>query len=205
VSKQPRENLTGKVFGRLKVERLHSFQNKRWLWLCVCRCKRLEVVSQPDLRNRTFAKCECQQIESNEHQVLRTIWTKITNGGIVCRRWTNPELFIAWALKKGFKPGMKLKLVNTSGHYCPRNCQIVMPGMQLKSIVYKKKKYLLADFCRQYSSEDISWRLLRNRIVRGWELDRAMTEPKNRDTSQFILGVRYSDHGEDGKITPSRA
>ncbi len=46
-------------------------------------------------------------------------------GVIVCDEWKNPDLFIQWAEKNGYKDGLSIDRIDSSGNYCPHNCQWV--------------------------------------------------------------------------------
>ncbi len=56
---KPRENLTGKLFGRWKVIK-YSNNNK---WLCQCECGMIKVVNGQSLKNGKSKSCGCLQKE----------------------------------------------------------------------------------------------------------------------------------------------
>ena len=49
-------------------------------------------------------------------------------------------------------------------------------------------KYSLVDFARKFATQEIPAQLLEKRLFRGWQIERALTEPRNLDVARFICG-----------------
>lgn len=48
----------------------------------------------------------------------------------VCPGWHHIEIFEAWALENGYKPGLTLDRIDSDGDYTPANCRWVTPKQQ---------------------------------------------------------------------------
>ena len=46
-------------------------------------------------------------------------------GITICSEWDSAQIFIEWAVKAGWKPGLQLDRTNNDGNYCPENCRFV--------------------------------------------------------------------------------
>ena len=59
------EDLTGKRFGRLLVEKLEHYDNIRkvYIWECICECGNKITVRGADLKNGNTQSCGCLQKE----------------------------------------------------------------------------------------------------------------------------------------------
>lgn len=68
-SQEYREDLTGKIFGRLTVLNFHSSKNSKPRWLCLCVCGKTKVVTADNLRRDITKSCGCLHKEiSNKIQ-----------------------------------------------------------------------------------------------------------------------------------------
>jgi hypothetical protein len=43
--------------------------------------------------------------------------------------WSNPVVFVEWALANGWAPGLHLDRINNNGNYEPANCRFITPTM----------------------------------------------------------------------------
>ena len=148
-----REDLIGKVFGRLTVISLVQIRPQRWDWLCRCECGQEKAVTTSSLKKGTTQSCGCLQIEltikrstkhgfapAKEKSRIYRIWcgmlTRCTNpncrfynryggrGVTVCDRWR--ESFQAFLDDMGESPSPKHsidRVPNHDGNYEPGNCR----------------------------------------------------------------------------------
>lgn len=101
----------------------------------------------------------------------------------VCAEWrADPEAFVTWALENGYKEGLTIDRKDSSGNYEPDNCRFV--GYKVQNNNTSRNRWLEAfgerktvaqwlDDDRCVPDEEI----LRSRIKRGWDAERAMTTP----------------------------
>lgn len=63
-------DITGQVFGRLTVKKLHPDRTKhcKAQWICECTCGKMTVVQGSSLRNGSTKSCGCLRIEYQQAQ-----------------------------------------------------------------------------------------------------------------------------------------
>lgn len=62
--KKERIDLTGQIFGRLKVDRFsHVDEYGKARWVCICECGNISVIRSADLRKGSVLSCGCLQKE----------------------------------------------------------------------------------------------------------------------------------------------
>ena len=93
IGKKPRENLTGRLFGRLTVERPAEdgvLSNGRHLtmWECRCSCGNHTIIRSSDLKSGRVVSCGCYRAENTG--VIRT-----THGATKGRK--TKKLYSVWA------------------------------------------------------------------------------------------------------------
>ncbi len=146
-----RFDLTGNVFGKLRVMSLHGSHNNRKTWLCYCECGEEAVVTTLNLRSGITQSCGCLVAEGirkrctthgqskRGHRTAEyNIWTimikRCTNtknekypdyggrGICVCLRWLESfENFFA-DMGKRPHPDLSIERKNNDGNYEPDNC-----------------------------------------------------------------------------------
>ena len=94
IGKKPRENLTGRLFGRLTVERPAEdrvLSNGRHLtmWECRCSCGNHTIIRSSDLKSGRVVSCGCYRAENTG--VIRT--THGATKGIVIDRRRTPNAY----------------------------------------------------------------------------------------------------------------
>lgn len=141
-------DLTGVVFGRLRV--LHRTSGDRNRWKCLCQCGNYKAISQIDLRRGETKSCGCLRAETagrlkyshgnaRTGKHTRTYWSwksmlaRCRNKNLrcyhyyggrgvrVCSRWTFFQSFLE---DMGPRPSnTTLDRIDPNGHYEPSNCR----------------------------------------------------------------------------------
>lgn len=146
------EDLTGKRFGRLTViKRVYKEGDKQTYWLCKCDCGNETVACASHLKDGHTKSCGCFHKEelnkshtkhglSKHHlyKVYKAMKQRTTKGYdkryknyggrgiVVCDEWMNDfNKFYEWAISSGYKDGLTIDRINTSGNYEPSNCRWV--------------------------------------------------------------------------------
>lgn len=73
---QPRIDLTGRVFGRLRVLSVAGKRGRSWMWRCQCSCGRQHDVAGGHLTHGSITSCGCYRVE-----MARKKLTKHGHGG----------------------------------------------------------------------------------------------------------------------------
>lgn len=61
-------------------------------------------------------------------------------GITVCNEWHDKEIFKKWALKNGYKKGLRLERIDTKDDYCPSNCRFGRNNAYKNGISKKTRK-----------------------------------------------------------------
>lgn len=51
----------------------------------------------------------------------------------VCSEWHDFETFLLWSKSVGWKRGMQIDRIDNDGNYCPENCRIVTPKVNMQN------------------------------------------------------------------------
>lgn len=190
----------GHRFGRLIAVEFagHNHRGKR-LWLCNCACGTEKTVLEYNLQSGNSTSCGCANRESIvKHGRSRTklfnIWQNMldrcrnTNNkqyadyggrGIkVCERWHE---FANFAADMGSpEKGLSLERLNNAEGYCPENCTWATRHEQQRNlrtnqwVDFRGERLLVTDLAKRLGTYP---QLIRNRINRGWDIERAVTTP----------------------------
>lgn len=101
----------------------------------------------------------------------------------VCKEWQIFENFRDWALTHGYKETLTLDRINLVGDYEPSNCRWVTAREQSLNTSRNHNITLhgitkpLDDWSKHYG---INPKTVRDRLRRGWEIERALTTPIDR-------------------------
>ena len=102
---------------------------------------------------------------------------------IMCQEWQDDFLnFYNWALANGFEEGLTIDRINNDGNYEPSNCRWVDMKHQgrnrrtNKFITFQNETHCLSEWAEKIG---ISRNTLLNRLKSGWNIERALTEPRN--------------------------
>jgi hypothetical protein len=98
-------------------------------------------------------------------------------------KWNDFETFRNWALNNGYEEGLSLDRINNDEGYYPHNCRWIPREKQNSNrrtnimIEYKGETKCIQEWEREY---DMPRGLLRQRIQRGWDLEKAFNKPSER-------------------------
>ena len=85
-------------------------------------------------------------------------------------------------MENGYKKGLSIDRINNDKGYFPENCRWVDRYLQARNtranhiIEYKGKAMTLREWAKRTG---ISEKTLSNRMLSGWPIERALTEPVN--------------------------
>ena len=123
-------------------------------------------------------RCEC-----TEHKHYKDYGRR---GITVCSEWKNSfENFYAWAMASGYNPEAKrgectLDRIDSNGNYCPENCRWATAKEQANNtrrnhwITFEGETHTITEWSE---ITGIAKSTLINRILLGWSIERALTEP----------------------------
>lgn len=107
----------------------------------------------------------------------------------ICEEWLDKDNgflnFYAWAMDNGYKEDLTIDRKDVNGNYEPDNCRWRSWKEQANNktnnfyIEYHEEKHTLQEWSRILPI-NISWSLLRYRILKGWEIEKAFTYPVRR-------------------------
>lgn len=205
-----RIDLTGQVFGRLTVVG-YSHSKYDAYWKCVCTCGAECVVRGLGLKAGDSTSCGCYHKESAslrftthgmvgcpEYCTWKRIRQRCNNnknpdypqyggrGIVVCSEWSSFEQFYA---DMGPRPSKdhSLDRIDNNGNYCKNNCRWATANEQAnnkrsnKALTHKGETRTMS----QWAAESgMCYSTLRGRIRRGWDMDRALTEPVGKQNKR---------------------
>lgn len=105
----------------------------------------------------------------------------------VCEDWYDFEMFYNWAMSHGYRNDLTLDRVCNNRGYGPGNCRWVSRKAQANNrttAVYYTidgRTRSLAQWCREY---DIPAHVVIHRLEDGWDVKRAITEPRRKRDSK---------------------
>ena len=215
-------DISGEKFNNLLViERDYNVKTGKAYWKCLCDCGNKTIVSGSNLRNGSVKSCGCliYRSKNKTHGMSKSSLYKIWNGmkfrctnknsgsyknygqrGIsVCEEWfNNPQLFIEWALKNGYKEGLTIDRIDNEKDYCPENCRWISKGEQAKNrrmnycIEYKGEAKTLWELCEELN---LNYNLVHNRIKKlGWSLEKAISTPVNENKRNMKAREKYGNN-----------
>lgn len=202
---QPRRlDISGQVFGRLRViEFVGTNKHRLATWLCRCECGAFLVTTSTSLRSGRTSSCGCFKRDKlseihkkhglSNHR-LKRIWSAMKQrcgntkcdswihyggrGISVCPEWINDfSAFANWALNNGYEDNLSIDRIDNDDDYRPDNCRWATRKDQSGNT---SKTYRLPDgrMIRDAAKEiGMNTTTLRNRIWRGWPIERALNHP----------------------------
>lgn len=200
-------DLTGKVFGRLRVlERDKGANSKQVTWMCICDCGQKTAVLGYHLRSGHTQSCGClckeriseiKKTHGLRKSPIYAVWANMKNrclnpnvraykdygarGIAVCREWlTDFQAFHDWCLANGYKRGLEIDRIDNDGGYRPGNCRFVTPQKNGRN----KRNNRLFEFNGKVRSLaewaeyiQVPYNTLQTRVNLGWSIAKALTAP----------------------------
>lgn len=217
-----RIDITGDRFGRLLVLR-PSHQDKRgeWHWACCCECGTNTTVAGSRLRALRTRSCGClsrellvkrQTTHGMGNSPEYTAWQHMrrrcsdpnnadyknygARGIQVCERWNTFELFYC---DMGPRPSLahSIDRINNDGNYEPNNCRWATCTQQRRNsrsnhhLTFHGETMCICEWAERLGMNRMT---LYHRIRRGWNTERALTEPPGAQ------GTRNQARLERGKF-----
>ena len=203
------EDLTGKIFGRLKV--IRRIENaKQPLWLCECVCGNNTAVTTDHLVSGHTKSCGCYKRETARrkngipHKRLSRIYWAMkerchktyslayknygARGISVCDEWRDEKIghdnFIRWALGNGYRDDLTLDRIDVNGDYSPANCRWCTKKQQARNT--RANRIVVfegVEMCIAEAAErsGINESTIRSRLRYGWDHTRLFNPVKNME------------------------
>lgn len=214
-------DLTGQRFGRLTVIKRAPNKGRRTVWLCECDCGTEKEIRQEDLRSNKTVSCGCYLHERitkhgmSEESIYRT-WASMkdrclnANGAsyerygaknrTVCEKWREFEPFYEYVSKLPHfgEDGYTLNRINNNGNYEPGNVEWATDIQQMNNmsanhlLEYRGSVHTVTEWAR---IKGLPIECFRNRISRGWSVEKALETPVKTKTSKRCVlydGEEYS-------------
>lgn len=126
------------------------------------------------------------------HNVGASDFPRYGGRGIrVCERWR--LYFVAFLSDMGERPqGMTLDRIDVNGPYAPGNCRWATPGEQAANrrtnvlVEHQGRTQSIAAWSRETGIEKST---IRFRLVKGWTVERALTDPPMSRGARGLLGL----------------
>lgn len=167
-------DMTGQVFGRLKVLASEVNQKNHTVWVCSCECGKEIRAYGPALRANRHSSCGCLKSErllarnlthGETNSAEYRIWTamkyrcisheRYTERGItVCDRWVESFDNFLNDMGKRPTPMHSIDRIDNAGNYSKENCRWATPTVQNNNtrknllVEYEGKQITVAEWCR---------------------------------------------------------
>lgn len=191
-----KEDISGMKFGRLTaIERIPN--TKRIMWRCICDCGNETTSRRERLFSGEKKSCGCLALKHGKTNTrLHRIWCSMrqrcydkncqkyyrygARGITICEEWKKDfATFYEWAINNGYKDNLSINRINNDKGYYLENCHWATNEEQMNNysrnhlITYKGETKTI----HQWSKiTKIKQGTLQNRIAKGWDVERALTE-----------------------------
>lgn len=194
----------GEKFGEWTLVKYNK-DKKRWIAKCECGTEKLVFVRHLSLGNsKGCIKCAKKRAGSHmmtgtaEHKTWAGMKSRCLNknnaryhqyggrGISICERWNIFENFFE---DMGLRPkGKSLDRIDVDGNYCKENCRWATPKEQMRNRTLNKKNRLGKSITEAAEETGIPYHTLQTRLIRGWDIDRALTLPL-QDKNKSICAI----------------
>jgi len=112
-------------------------------------------------------------------------------GVLVCEEWHDFGIFFLWCLSNDFSPEKQLDRINNNGNYKPQNCRFVSSSENNRNKRTNKMLSIYGEIKTMidWSEDDrcnVTYYTLMQRVLRGWEPEKALTVMPNDTRSGKI-------------------
>lgn len=136
------KNISGEIFGYIKVLDLAYVKHRQVYWNCECHCGKRLVVNGVSLRTGKTRSCGC--MKNVKHRLtshpLHYVWSNMKcrcnnpndksyihyggRGIKVCDEWLNDFMaFYEWSINNGYNKDLSIDRIDVNGNYEPSNCR----------------------------------------------------------------------------------
>ena len=194
-----RIDITGNIYGDLKVLEFAHTKRGKAFWRCRCSCGNEVIYESYPLRNGQFKTCGCEKYKGLpkgfSHEPLYSLWWSMkrrcndkttdsfkrygAKGIEVCTEWLDYAEFYRWANLNGYKHGLTLDRIDPKIGYNPDNCRWVDWKTQERNKSNNRLLTLNGETrCVAEWSEisGISPKTIKSRLRLGWSIERTLTE-----------------------------
>lgn len=199
------QDLTGKRFGKLTVNKFVKTQKHFSLWECRCDCGNMCIVKAPKMKNGHTKSCGCYRDDvmtkhgcntitngkSPEYQIWSAMITRCSKnksiskprydgrGIAVCDRWRDFKNFL---LDMGKRPSDKHSIdrIDNDDNYEPSNCRWATLQEQQRNRGNNRLLEYQGRICTVTEWGErlaISRNLIGSRLFRGWSVEKALSTP----------------------------
>ena len=209
----PRNDLTGKRFGRLVVVGPYDKVKGQLRWECICDCGARHIAYGTSLKGGSTRSCGCLLHDFNktlivhgcEPKRLYRIWSGMKcrcndqrnkdfahyggRGITFCSEWSEFVPFRDWALANGYSDDLSIDRIDVNGNYCPENCRLVSAKEQAnnrtnnRKVSYKGETKNVSEWAKQYG---IDASLFHAAIRRGKTIDEIVSEYAEKRLMQSV-------------------
>lgn len=158
------KDIVGKTFGKLTVLDEYQKVSNGTKWKCECECGSTLYVYRGKLTTGHTKSCGCitKTLNGLSNHPLYKIWWGIkercyserhasyhnygAKGIILSEEWHDFNSFYNWSISNGYKDGLTIDRIHSSGNYEPLNCQWISLSENIarsnKEKQRRKTKYL---------------------------------------------------------------
>jgi hypothetical protein len=182
------ENLSGRRFGKLTVQRMADDQRtgRSTKWVCICDCGNQRISSSDTLKNGKSTSCGCGRSTHGHHGRDQRSPTYQSWNGIIqrCLNQNAPEFeyyFENFLVDMGERPkGKTIDRKDNNGNYEPGNCRWATRREQTnnrrntKMLMYRGQSIPFSDLVRQ---SGLNYKTVEKRLRNGWTVEGAVDTP----------------------------
>lgn len=180
--------------------------DREWKIHCLCDCGNAIDITPSQFKRGVVKSCGCLRNsfclnkKGHSNHPLYHVWLQMMyrcykrtsknyekyggRGIKVCQEWHDFLEFVRWSDSVGGRPdGYSLDRIDNNGNYGPSNCRWATMKVQNTNksdnivIKYNGVSRTLSEWAEHLG---IKWVTLHNRYVRGWSIERMLTEPVNK-------------------------
>lgn len=212
-------DLTGRIYGRLKVVSFAGITDKKTLWLCLCECGKYKKILQYSIMHGITKSCGCISIEkgrargthreTNKTKEYKT-WAEMKfrclnktstsyhhyggRGITVCVRWIESyENFLA-DMGRAPTKDHSIDRINVNGNYEPSNCKWSTDCEQANN---RRNSRLITLYgstktLAQWCHKlGVNYNTMSTRIYRGWKHSEAIEKSTDKKLSkEQVIEIR---------------